>query len=835
MKTHHPIPGAVAASVLLAGALHAAPIAIESFNDAPSAFPAGLESKNTGRGWGGPWKEFGSSNANNGIFAGGITVTSDIAAPASGNHARVGGATIGVGIGRNLPAPIGTDETTAWISYRTQNNNSSATEEFAVFMTTMAETHRVLVGATRTVGGQSASDGKFDLANLVAPNPNADIAPRDTANHFVVLRFDFGVGNSDTVTAFWDPTSTTDFNGTGSARLSGINATFDGIAFTAANATVQIDEIRIGTTLTDVLENPDPYLAAASSVSIENHGGPETIEIPFSNEGATTNLNITGVIVSGPDAAFVTSATADSPVAPGESGMIHLDFDPTLAGGGAGFYQVTLTVASNDPFGDFQTTVNVNVISPFAEVGPAALNYGALDTGDGVRNLEVTITNSSAEPLALYGIAVTGADAAAFTADPNPGEVAAQSSVVIHVAFDPALADGFVTAALEIDTDGVNQSFFTVPLTAAVALPNPDSSLVSHFDFESAANPGQDTGLYGNDGTPVGDAQQSSKARVGSGSLLLDGTGDLIDLGVASGADYTTQLIANGEGFTLCAWGFIPTAAPGARMRFFSSYMPGGFVQEGWGAGVVETDRLVGSAFGKTDYYPANGTAPARGQWHHFAYVFRNEPISRVDYYVDGALVSSIASATTGVNPANTVGFCIGALGLAGQTQYFEGRIDDLRIYDRELVPANILAIYNAVPPLAGYETWAGSFGLDPFGNGAPGQDADLDGVANAIEYLFGSSPVNGGERGLLQSTRDGGQFVVTYQRKLAALAEGFTDRVKFGPDLRNTAAWTTAVHGTGGVIIIPTPVDANTEQVEVRIPTGGATTMFGRVEVATP
>lgn len=233
-----------------------APIASESFDGPPSAYPAGLEGVATGSGWGGPWKEFGS-NANNGVFAGGIAVTSDIAATQSGNHARVASSTAGVGIGRNLATPVGDDGSTAWISYRTQNSDTASSEAFAVVSITLAEAHRVLVGATRTVASQSATDGKFDLAFLPTPAGSADIAPRDTTNHFVVLRFDFGAANSDTVTAFWDPTRTTDFSGTGNARLSGINATFDGIAFTATSSTLELDEIRIGTALADVLGDGD--------------------------------------------------------------------------------------------------------------------------------------------------------------------------------------------------------------------------------------------------------------------------------------------------------------------------------------------------------------------------------------------------------------------------------------------------------------------------------------------------------------------------------------------------------------------------------------------------
>jgi hypothetical protein len=253
----------IATITLSLGALtssQAAIIAQESFDYSTAGYPAGLEGQNGGTGFSEPWKEFGS-NANNGIFAGNITTASDAALPASGNHARAQLSTVGAGIGRNLSTTLGADGSTVWLSYNLQNNNTSAGEAFAVVFTTLGEARRVLAGATSGTGGQSSFDGQFDLA-FSPTGANTDYAARDTSNHFHVLRFDFGAGNNDTVTIFNDPTSTTAFSGSGDAQLTGIDATFDGIAFTATGATLQWDEIRIGTRLSDVTTVPEPSSAA---------------------------------------------------------------------------------------------------------------------------------------------------------------------------------------------------------------------------------------------------------------------------------------------------------------------------------------------------------------------------------------------------------------------------------------------------------------------------------------------------------------------------------------------------------------------------------------------
>ncbi len=44
------------------------------------------------------------------------------------------------------------------------------------------------------------------------------------------------------------------------------------------------------------------------------------------------------------------------------------------------------------------------------------------------------------------------------------------------------------------------------------------------------------------------------------------------------------------------------------------------------------------------------------------------------------------------------------------------------------------------------YESWAASFGLDPDGDGAPGEDKDLDGLDNGLEYILGGHPVDGAD-----------------------------------------------------------------------------------------
>lgn len=71
----------------------------------------------------------------------------------------------------------------------------------------------------------------------------------------------------------------------------------------------------------------------------------------------------------------------------------------------------------------------------------------------------------------------------------------------------------------------------------------------------------------------------------------------------------------------------------------------------------------------------------------------------------------------------------------------------------------------NASLLLAGYDSWAADYGLDPGTDGAPGADFDRDGFTNGSEYAFGADPTVA-TAALLTANRVGGELVVTYLRK---------------------------------------------------------------------
>ncbi|RYD44309.1 MAG: LamG domain-containing protein, partial [Verrucomicrobiaceae bacterium] len=233
------------------------------------------------------------------------------------------------------------------------------------------------------------------------------------------------------------------------------------------------------------------------------------------------------------------------------------------------------------------------------------------------------------------------------------------------------------------------------------------------------------------------------------------------------------------------------------------------------------------------DYLAPGGSAPSVGVWHHHAYVFRNVPVNRVDFYVDGVLVNSLTAGNTGFNDATTVGFAIGALGRSTAFESFDGLMDDLRIYDRELLAANIQDIYDEAPAASSYDTWAQSFGLVPTGNGAPLEDPDMDGFVNAVEFLLGSSPISGIPSNVPVATKGANTLTFVYRRKIEATTAGFQDQVEYST-LLTVGSWQTAVDGESGVTVESVPAGVGEEEVTVVIPVTGPKT-FARLRVAAP
>ncbi|MEM1085150.1 MAG: LamG-like jellyroll fold domain-containing protein [Verrucomicrobiota bacterium] len=439
----------------------------------------------------------------------------------------------------------------------------------------------------------------------------------------------------------------------------------------------------------------DPFIQTNGSQDFENNGGSETLQVSFANDAAATQtLSLTSVIVGGADSSFFTFDVADLPISalPGETGIIELDFAPTEPGP----YEIELTVTSNDAIASPSLIViSVNVSDPVAEVNPMSIDFGLVPASPGPQTRAISITNlGTNEDLLINAITVTPVSGA-FSVGSFPSTLGPLMNTSVDVTFDPGAVSGAFSGMITIETNDFDNPILAIPIKSAVEVDLGGTSLVSHWDFENSASLGDDLGNFNNDGVVNGDATQTSIAAVGNGALLLDGDGDFIEVPLTGGSYQT--LNDNGNGFSVAAWvcldsSFTPIDSRGSQ-RIFSTYMPGGFVTEGFGVGVeTEIPNLLGTTFGFSDF--RGGLVPDPEEWHHLTFVFRGNPIGSIEYFVDGVSAGTFAAATAGLNDTTVTSYAIGGLGLSPSAlQWFDGLIDDLRIYDVELLETDAAAL----------------------------------------------------------------------------------------------------------------------------------------------
>ena len=125
------------------------------------------------------------------------------------------------------------------------------------------------------------------------------------------------------------------------------------------------------------------------------------------------------------------------------------------------------------------------------------------------------------------------------------------------------------------------------------------------------------------------------------------------------------------------------------------------------------------------------------------------------------------------------------------------------------------------------YVTWASSQGLSTGVNDGATQDPDNDGVANLVEFALGGNPLSAASAPAPTVARNGSNLTFTYDVKTSAAGQ-FTVAAETSADL---SAWNAAVHGSGGVTIATSTVDAETSRVIVTIPASGAR-VFARLRV---
>lgn len=243
---------------------------------------------------------------------------------------------------------------------------------------------------------------------------------------------------------------------------------------------------------------------------------------------------------------------------------------------------------------------------------------------------------------------------------------------------------------------------FFLPASSLLSAPLP----LAHWTFdESSGTTAADSTTNAHTLTIMGAMRVEGKL---GGSLSFDGLNDyLFATDANSGGVGSRGLDMGARDWTLAAW--IKTTSSGmvlTKMGFV-----GGSNPDAWGMSVSGNGTL-GAVIHKTggagvNIFSGDGTPVNDGQWHHVAVVFNRA--GDLVRYVDGLRSGTIynISNLSGQILDNTRQLRIGARDQAGDEIWFNGVIDDARIYAAALSAQEVAELAGATVPPEEISRWS--------------------------------------------------------------------------------------------------------------------------------
>ncbi|HET9674929.1 MAG TPA: LamG-like jellyroll fold domain-containing protein [Gaiellaceae bacterium] len=327
--------------------------------------------------------------------------------------------------------------------------------------------------------------------------------------------------------------------------------------------------------------------------------------------------------------------------------------DSGLAGG-TYYYKVTAedTVGQVGPASN-QATANVPPDLP-PTVSVTAPAGGATVSGT------ITVTANASDDVQVSGVQfrVDGANLGAEDTSPPYSASWATTGV----------ANGSHTlTAVARDSAGQTTTSAAVTVTVSNATPPPPTGLAAAYSFNAGSGSSvTDASGNGNAGAISG-AAWSTQGKYGS-ALSFDGVNDLVTVPDANSLDFTSSL-------TIEAWVF-PTDTSSWHTVVLKE-QPGQLVYALYAS--TDTPGPGGHVFVNGDTWARGPSALPLNTWTHLAVTYDG---STIRLYIGGALAASLGS-VVGSMPNSTLPLDIGGNNVWGE--WFAGRIDEVRIYNRAL------------------------------------------------------------------------------------------------------------------------------------------------------
>jgi glucose/arabinose dehydrogenase/PKD repeat protein len=444
---------------------------------------------------------------------------------------------------------------------------------------------------------------------------------------------------------------------------------------------------------------PAPAVLSVSPSSLsfsatEGEGSPAAKTLTVSNSGGGT-LDFT----ASADAPWLstTPASGTAPqavtVAADTSGLTagtytgHVTIDGGSISGSPETIAVTLTVTGPTPTPTpTETPTETPTPSPpVLVVTPGSLSFAATEGGPAPASQGLSVTEAGAAMLSY----TASSDAPWLSAAPASGATPA----TVDVSVDPAgLTAGTYTGAVTVSGAGAVGSLqrltvsFTLspPVAGATVSPPPVDAAVSPpavgglvgawgFD-ETAGTTAADSSGKGNAGAIAGAARTTS-GRFG-GALTFNGTSSWVTVANSPSLRLTT-------GMTLEGWAY-PTANGRAAWRaMMIKETATGLAWALYPFG--DGGRPGGHAFTSGEQWAGASAAPALNAWTHLAVTYDGNLIR---LYVNGTLLAT--KAQTGSLATSSQPLRFGGDSL--WPEWFKGRLDELRVYDRPLAAPEIQA-----------------------------------------------------------------------------------------------------------------------------------------------
>ena len=452
------------------------------------------------------------------------------------------------------------------------------------------------------------------------------------------------------------------------------------ITYAPRTSPVQLSGVAVG------LHSLNGFLARSDQSKIT---GSDASAVTFTTTSNTAKLNITspvnGATITGTTISVSYSTTGDLTEA--NHVAIRLDGGPdlpvqALSGGmqidsvTAGAHTLTGFVARSDASkiaGSDAATVSFTNVLP--DTTKPVVVITAPRDGDTV-SATLAISANAVDDIAVAGVQFK-LDGVALGAE--------DTSAPYSVSWNTATAanGAHVLTAIARDTSNNTAQSLSVNVVVLNTGGQIPAGLVAAYSFDAGSGTtAADSSGKGNTGT-LANATWTASGKFGS-ALTFNGTSSQVNI-----PDNTTLDLTNG--MTLSAWVYPTSAASGWRTVILKE----------------NTSDLVYSLYGSSDIsFPqgmrvaggltksASGTvAPPPNTWTYLAVTYDG---ANLRMYVNGALTSTVAA--TGNMANSTLPLRIGGNAIWGE--YFTGRIDEVRIFNRALPAAEVTTMMNT--PVAG-------------------------------------------------------------------------------------------------------------------------------------